>query len=87
VVVGARSRAGTATYLDDGLDPSDLSSRTSFWFVDLSGFGERKLTGRSGCSASGGIRSEFHRLEVDDVTSVGPRWLGRSDRALTIVVD
>jgi hypothetical protein len=61
---------GHRDYLDDGLDPSDLSSRTSFWFVDLSGFGERKLSGRLRLRASGGIRTEFHRLETDDVTSL-----------------
>jgi len=61
---------GHRDYLDDGLDPSDLSSRTSFWYVDLSGFGERKLSGPLRLRASGGIRTEFHRLDVDDVTSL-----------------
>jgi len=61
---------GHRDYLDDGLDPSDLSARTSFWFVDLSAFGERRLSETVRVRASGGVRSEFHRLDVDDVTSL-----------------
>ena len=61
---------GHRDYLDDGRDASDLSARTSFWYVDLSGFGERALKGPLRVRASGGLRSEFHRLDVDDVTSV-----------------
>jgi hypothetical protein len=61
---------GHRDYLDDGKDASDLSARTSFWYVDLSGFGERKLTGTLRVRASGGLRTEFHRLDVDNVTSV-----------------
>ena len=61
---------GHRDYLDDGLDVNDLSARTSFWFVDLSGFGERRLNERLRLRASGGVRTEFHRLDADNVTSL-----------------
>jgi hypothetical protein len=61
---------GHRDYLDDGLDPTDLSARTSFWFVDFSAFGERRLSETLRLRASGGVRTEFHRLDVDDVTSL-----------------
>jgi hypothetical protein len=61
---------GHRKYVDDGADPNDLSSRTSFWWVEVSAFGERRLTERLRLRASADARSEFHRLSSDDLVSL-----------------
>jgi hypothetical protein len=61
---------GHRRYVDDGADPNDLSSRTSFWYAETWGYAERRLTERLRIRATADLRMEFHRLNADDLTSL-----------------
>jgi hypothetical protein len=61
---------GHRRYLDDGIDPNDLSARSSFWYAEASAYVDRKLTERLRLRATADLRHEFHRIEADDLTSL-----------------
>lgn len=61
---------GHRRYLDDGVDPNDLSSRSSFWYAETSGYAEHRLTERLRIRATADLRLEIHRVRADDLTSL-----------------
>ena len=61
---------GHRRYLDDSGNPDDLSTQSSFWYAETSGFGERRLSDRLRLRGTAGVRFEFHRVRADDLTSL-----------------
>lgn len=61
---------GHRRYLDDGVDPNDLSSRSSFWYAETSGYAEHRLTDRLRIRGTANLRMEIHRVRADDLTSL-----------------
>jgi len=61
---------GARQYSDGAADARNLSAHSDFWFLEASGFGERRLSSRLRVRASADARIEFHSVEADDLTSL-----------------
>ena len=62
--------AGRRNFFEDVRGESDLSGHSDYWFVELSGFYDRRLAGGLRLRANGDGRAEVHRVATDNLQSL-----------------
>jgi len=61
---------GRRNYLKAATSAADLSSRSDYWFGELSAFADLRLARRLGLRASADFRLESHDVAADDAKSL-----------------